>query len=147
MKCPKCDATDTKVADSRLTEQDSAIRRRRMCDHCGHRFTTFERMDVVGIIVVKSNDTREPYQRSKLEKGIWSACTKRPVSKKQVSDILVDLEKKWGRQGEVQSKDIGEDIMGALRSLDEVAYIRFASVYRKFKDIGAFHKELAEFTE
>src|SRR3989338_6420263 len=136
MHCPRCKVTDTAVIDSRLTEEGRAMRRRRECAKCHHRFTTFERQELSSLIVVKRDGTREPYSRSKLERGIWLACTKRPVAQKQIDKLLTKLEEKWGRnKSEVDSTTIGADIMKALSRLDKVAYIRFASVHRGFKDV------------
>ena len=142
MRCPRCKHDDTAVRDSRLTEEGRAIRRRRECEKCGHRFTTFERQELSSLIVIKRDKTREPYSRSKLERGIWLACTKRPVAQKDIDTMLSDLEEKWGRnKGEVESTTIGKDVMTSLAKLDKVAYIRFASVHREFKDVEEFKKE------
>ena len=143
MICPKCEHNDTRVLDSRETDGNRAVRRRRECVECKNRFTTFERVDVNKFLVVKKDGTRENYDREKLEKGIWIACEKRKVTDEDVREMLGALEEKWGNSGkEVSSKAIGEDLMKALKDLDEVAYIRFASVYRQFKDIESFKKEL-----
>ena len=143
MRCPRCKKGDTAVIDTRLTEDGRAIRRRRECGKCGHRFTTFERQELSSLIVVKRDGTREPYSRSKLERGIWLACTKRPVKQKDIDKVLSDLEEKWGRnKSEVYSTTIGADVMKALSRLDKVAYIRFASVHREFKDVDEFKKEV-----
>ncbi len=143
MRCPRCKHKDTAVIDSRLTEEGRAIRRRRECGKCDHRFTTFERQELSSLIVIKRDGTREPYSRSKLERGIWLSCTKRPVTQKDIDRILSDLEEKWGaNKQEVSSSTIGTDVMKALRKLDQVAYIRFASVHREFKDVDEFKKEV-----
>jgi len=143
MRCPRCKNDDTAVIDSRLSEEGRAIRRRRECSKCEHRFTTFERQELASLIVVKRDGTREPYSRSKLERGIWIACTKRPVTQKDIDKVLSDLEEKWGKnKGEVESTTIGKDVMQALSKLDKVAYIRFASVHREFKDVEEFKDEL-----
>jgi transcriptional repressor NrdR len=143
MICPKCKYEDTRVLDSRVTNEKREIRRRRACNKCNFRFTTFERIEFSNFLVIKKDQSREPYDRSKLESGIWKACEKRPVTVDQISGLLDKLEEKWANHGrEVASKVIGEDVMNALRDLDEVAYIRFASVYRQFKDIESFKKEL-----
>jgi transcriptional repressor NrdR len=119
------------------------VRRRRECGKCGHRFTTFERQELSSIIVIKRDGTREPYSRSKLERGIWLACTKRPISEDDISKMLGKLEEKWAaNKKEVASSTIGQDVMRALKRLDQVAYIRFASVHRKFKDVEEFKEEL-----
>lgn len=143
MRCPKCKHDDTKVVDSRETSDGSSIRRRRECEKCDHRFTTFEQIETANFLVVKKDGSREPYQRDKVEKGIWKACEKRPVTEDQVTKTLELLETRWSAMGkEVESKIIGEDVMDALKKIDEVAYIRFASVYRHFKDLESFKKEL-----
>lgn len=143
MICPKCKEDSTRVLDSRETEGHKAVRRRRECEHCKHRFTTFERTETTNLIVVKKDGTRESYDREKVEKGIWKALEKRKVTQDQVIKIVDGLEEKWGNFGqEVPSKMIGEGIMEALKDIDEVAYIRFASVYRQFKDLETFKKEV-----
>ncbi len=143
MRCPRCKFEDTAVIDSRLAEDGRTIRRRRECTKCDHRYTTFERQELASLIVVKRDSTREPYSRSKLERGIWLACTKRPVSQKNIDTMLSDLEEKWGKnKEEVESTTIGKDVMNALHKLDKVAYIRFASVHREFKDVEEFKEEL-----
>lgn len=119
------------------------MRRRRECPKCEHRFTTFERQELSSLIVVKRDGTREPYSRSKLERGIWLACTKRPVTQEKVDRMLSRLEEKWAaNKEEVASSTIGNDVMKELKKIDEVAYIRFASVHREFKDVEEFKKEL-----
>lgn len=128
--------------DSRVVDNDRAIRRRRECDACGFRFTTYEKAELSSFVVVKKDGSREPYKKEKVEEGIWRACTKRPVSKAQVSDLISKLEEKWGLEEEVPSRQLGEDIMEGLKNIDEVAYIRFASVYRRFKDVDEFKKEM-----
>lgn len=134
------------MLDSRETDGHKAVRRRRECENCDHRFTTFERMETTNFIVVKKDGTRENYDREKVVRGIWRACEKRKVTQDQVNDMVNDLEEIWASMGkEIQSKDIGEKIMDALRELDDVAYIRFASVYRQFRDIKSFEKELQKF--
>lgn len=143
MICPKCQENNTRVLDSRETDGHKAVRRRRECEECQHRFTTFERAEVANFIVVKKDGTRENYEREKVERGIWKACQKRKVTQEQITEILNKLEEKWAAMGkEIPSKVIGEWIMDALRDLDDVAYIRFASVYRQFKDLDSFKKEL-----
>lgn len=131
------------MIDSRLAEEGRAIRRRRECPKCEHRFTTFERQELSSLIVVKRDGTREPYSRSKLERGIWLACTKRPVSQAQINKLLTTLEEKWAaNKKEVVTSTIGTDVMRALKKLDQVAYIRFASVHREFKDVEEFKEEV-----
>lgn len=148
MNCPKCQNNDTRVLDSRETDGHKAVRRRRECEKCKHRFTTFERCESCKFLVVKKDGTRENYDREKVEKGIWRACEKRKVTQAQVSQTINALEEKWSNIGkEVPSKTIGEGIMEALKGLDDVAYIRFASVYRQFKDIETFKKELQKLSK
>ncbi len=145
MHCPRCKFDDTAVIDSRLTEEGRAVRRRRECTKCQHRFTTFERQELSSLIVVKRDGTREPYSRSKLERGIWLACTKRPVSQKTIEDLLSRLEEKWAaNKQEVSSATIGKDVMTTLAKIDKVAYIRFASVHREFKDVDEFKREVGK---
>lgn len=136
------------MIDSRISEEGRSVRRRRECPKCSHRFTTFERQEMSSLIVVKRDGTREPYARAKLERGIWIACTKRPVSQEQVDMLLTKLEEKWAaNRQEVQSSTIGNDVMKELRKLDQVAYIRFASVHREFKDVEEFKEELTKLFE
>ena len=143
MICSKCSDNNTKVLDSRETDGHKAVRRRRECEKCGFRFTTFERIESTSFLVVKKDGTRESYDREKVEKGMWKACEKRKVTQDQVKKAINQLEERWAKMGkEVPSKAIGEGIMDVLRDIDDVAYIRFASVYRQFKDIDSFKKEL-----
>ena len=145
MHCPRCRSKETAVLDSRVADDGRSIRRRRECSKCEHRFTTFERQELGSLIVVKRDKTREPYSREKLERGIWLACTKRPVTEKKIGNMLNKLEEKWGgNKKEVSSVTIGNDVMKALKRIDEVAYIRFSSVHREFKDVEEFKKELAK---
>lgn len=145
MLCPRCKSEDTSVVDSRVSEEGRAIRRRRECPKCDHRFTTFERQEISSFVVVKRDGTREPYDRSKIERGIWIACAKRNVTQEQVLSILSKLEDVWGAEGgEVSSSQIGEDVMKELKKLDQVAYIRFASVHREFADVEEFKEELGK---
>ncbi|MDD5041120.1 MAG: transcriptional regulator NrdR [Candidatus Peribacteraceae bacterium] len=145
MYCPRCKAQDTAVVDSRLAEEGRAIRRRRECPKCSHRFTTFERQELSSLIVIKRDGTREPYSRTKLERGIWLSCTKRPITQEKIDRLLTRLEEKWGgNRKEVASSTIGTDVMRELKKLDTVAYIRFASVHREFKDVVEFKKELGQ---
>ncbi|MDO5690658.1 MAG: transcriptional regulator NrdR [Tissierellia bacterium] len=144
MKCPYCGYRDTKVVDSRPTEDDMSIRRRRSCIECNRRFTTYERYEEAPLIVIKKDNTREPFERQKIFNGMLRSCEKRPVSVQeleratdQIEVMLNDLNLR-----EVKSTKIGEMVMDKLRSLDKVAYIRFASVYREFEDIGGFYDEL-----
>ena len=143
MFCPRCKYEDTSVIDSRLSEEGRAVRRRRECPKCQHRFTTFERQELSSLIVVKRDGTSEPYSRSKLERGIWLSCTKRPIKEEQIDKLLNKLEEKWAaNKKEVSSSTIGTDVMRELKKLDQVAYIRFASVHREFKDVEEFKEEL-----
>ena len=143
MYCPKCKNPETRVLDSRETNEHREIRRRRKCMKCGFRFTTFERVESANFTVVKKDQRRESYNRHKLEEGIKRSCEKRPVTQEQIDNLINDLEEKWSVMGkEIYANQIGEDIMDALKKVDEVAYIRFASVYRHFKDIETFRKEL-----
>jgi len=143
--CPRCKSEDTSVVDSRLSEDGRAVRRRRECPKCEHRFTTFERQDVSTLIVVKRDGTREPYSREKIERGIWLACSKRPVSQEKIDAMLNKLEEKWrANQKEVSSSTIGQDIMRVLKKFDEIAYIRFASVHRQFKDVEELKEEVGK---
>lgn len=145
MHCPRCKHEDSAVIDSRVAEEGRAIRRRRECPKCAHRFTTFERQELSNLIVVKRDKTREPYSRTKLERGIWLSCTKRPVTQENIDHLLSTLEEKWAaNKKEVASTTIGMDVMKALAKLDKVAYIRFASVHREFKDVEEFKKEVGK---
>lgn len=145
MVCPKCKHKETKVIDSRETTDNREIRRRRQCTKCGYRFSTIEKLITSNFIVVKKDGSREPYNRDKVEKGIWRACEKRPVAEDQVDKIITNLESEWAGMGkEIQSRVIGEGVMEKLKKLDHVAYIRFASVYRHFKDVESFRKELSK---
>lgn len=143
MNCPKCKQGETSVLDSRLTHEGKSVRRRRQCDKCRYRFTTFERIELSSFVVIKRDGSREPYSHEKIEKGIWRACEKRSVTQSQVDTLLGELEEDWMSSGkEVPSKIIGESVMEKLKKLDEVAYIRFASVYKQFKDLESFKKEV-----
>ena len=146
MKCPNCDYKSTRVLDSRPIDEGKTIRRRRECDECNYRFTTSERVAEIPAIVVKKEGMREEFSREKLKRGLLKACEKRPVSVEQVEKIAFDVERELRNQGnsEVMSNDIGEMIMERLADVDEVAYVRFASVYRQFKDINVFMNELNE---
>jgi len=145
LRCPKCRHDNTKVIDSRDTNDNKETRRRRECEKCEHRFTTFEKVETSNFVVIKKNGTRESYHRDKVSRGIWRACEKRPVTQEQVNELIDNLEEKWSASGkEVPVKQIGEDVVESLRKLDEVAYIRFASVYRQFKDVESFKKELTD---
>ncbi|MRG87665.1 transcriptional regulator NrdR [Salinibacillus xinjiangensis] len=146
MRCPNCQFKNTKVLDSRPIEEGRSIRRRRECESCQYRFTTFERIEEIPLIVVKKEGTREEFSREKLLRGLIRACEKRPVALEQIEKVVTDIEKELRNQGnsEVQSDDIGRMVMDRLADIDEVAYVRFASVYRQFKDINVFMQELEE---
>lgn len=147
MKCPYCNAQDTKVIDSRPADDNSSIRRRRQCEQCGKRFTTYEKLETMPLMIIKKDDSRETYIRSKLENGIILSCHKRPVSSQQISTLVDQIETQiFGmEEREIPSSRIGELVMEKLKEVDEVAYVRFASVYREFKDADAFMDELANF--
>ena len=149
MKCPYCDNPDTKVIDSRPTEEGRAIRRRRGCDKCGRRFTTYEKVEETILMVVKKDGRREAFDRNKILNGIIKACEKRPVSMAQMEEVVDDIEKTINNtmEKEVESYDIGEMIMSRLKELDEVAYVRFASVYRQFTDVNTFIQEIEKLIE
>lgn len=144
MRCPFCHSEETKVLDSRQIEGGMAIRRRRECDACARRFTTYEKYEDVQLVVVKKDGRREPFSRQKLMAGLLKACEKRPVSTEQLENIVSDIERQLrdANEREVPSQAIGEAVMDKLFQTDEVAYIRFASVYRQFKDIERFMEEL-----
>lgn len=144
MKCPYCDHPDTRVIDSRPTEEGHAIRRRRGCDSCGKRFTTYEKVEVPIFMVVKKDARREVFDRNKVLNGIIKACEKRPVSMNQMETMVNEIEKQLSNrmEKEVDSTYIGELIMEQLKKVDEVAYVRFASVYRQFTDVNTFVKEI-----
>lgn len=147
MKCPFCNTQDTKVIDSRPADDNSSIRRRRQCEVCGKRFTTYEKLETMPLMIIKKDNSRETYNRSKLENGLVLSCHKRPVSSQQISTLVDKIENYIFslEEREISSSRIGELVMENLRELDEVAYVRFASVYREFKDVNAFMEELAMF--
>ncbi|MBR3302059.1 MAG: transcriptional repressor NrdR [Firmicutes bacterium] len=144
MRCPYCSAADSKVIDSRPTEDGRAIRRRRECIQCGKRFTTYEKVEEMLFMVVKRDGSRESFDRNKILNGIIRACQKRPVSMEQMEAIVDDIERSLNNnmEKEVSSSVIGEEVMNHLKDLDEVAYVRFASVYRQFKDVSTFIAEI-----
>ena len=144
MKCPFCNFADTKVIDSRAQDDNSVIRRRRVCEKCGKRFTTYERVDMIPITVIKRDGTREIFDTAKLQNGIMKSCNKRPVTAQQIQKLVDDIENTLAGSGEreVESKQLGNMVIERLKDLDEVAYVRFASVYRQFKDINSFIDEL-----
>lgn len=149
MHCPFCGNNDTKVLESRQVEEGTAVRRRRECERCSRRFTTFEKYEDMPLIVVKKDGRREEFSRGKLKAGILRACEKRPVSIDQIENMVYEIEKtlRNSNEREVPSKAIGEAVMNSIVRLDEVAYIRFASVYREFKDVQRFLEELHELVE
>jgi transcriptional repressor NrdR len=144
MKCPYCGNSESKVVDSRPTEEETAIRRRRECEKCTKRFTTYEKIEEVPLVIIKKDGNREVYQRGKLINGFLKACEKRPVSLKQIEEVVDEIEKELynSMDKEIDSKKIGEMVMKRLKQLDDVAYVRFASVYRQFKDLNTFMDEL-----
>lgn len=144
MKCPFCNHENTRVIDSRPAEDNNSIRRRRVCDECNKRFTTYEKVETIPLIIIKKDDNRETYDRAKIEAGILRACHKRPVSAEQLSQLVDSIETEiFNREDkEIPSRLIGEMVMDKLKDLDAVAYVRFASVYREFKDINTFMDEL-----
>lgn len=146
MICPNCSHDGTSVLDSREVEGDRVVRRRRSCPQCQSRFTTYERVEVVNLMVAKRNGEVQPYDRSKLEHGIWISLAKRGKTKDVVQKLLDRLEEKWGStpNKEISTDQIGEDVLEKLKDIDEVAYIRFASVHKKFKDIKEFASKLQE---
>lgn len=144
MKCPFCECSDTRVIDSRHTEEGHAIRRRRECEKCGKRFTTYEKVEEVILVVIKKNGSRESFDRNKIMNGIIKACEKRPVPLSAIEKVVDDIERGINNmmEKEIQSSFIGELIMDKLKKLDEVAYVRFASVYRQFTDVDTFVAEV-----
>ena len=144
MKCPYCGYSESKVVDSRPTVEEAAIRRRRECEKCSKRFTTYEKIEEMPLIIVKKDGSREAYQRSKMMNGILRACEKRPISVSTIERMADEIEKELynSMDKEIESKKIGEMVMSKLKQIDDVAYVRFASVYRQFKDINIFLEEL-----
>ena len=144
MKCPFCNQDNTRVLDSRPADDNTAIRRRRMCDACGKRFTTYEKVETIPLIVIKKDQNREQFDRSKIEAGVLRACHKRPVSAEQIHRLVDDVETEVFNleEREIPSSVIGEIVMDKLKDLEAVAYVRFASVYREFKDVNTFMDEL-----
>lgn len=147
MKCPFCNQDDTRVVDSRPADDNSFIRRRRLCDACGKRFTTYEKVETIPLIVIKKDQTRERYDRRKVEDGVMRACYKRPTPIQKIREMIDEVEMEIFRreEKEIESKVIGEIVMDRLKDLDAVAYVRFASVYREFKDVNTFMDELKKF--
>ncbi len=148
MKCPYCNELDNKVIDSRLASNSLSVRRRRECLECSRRFTTYERIESVPFMVVKKDGRREPFHREKLLGGLLKACEKRPVSTQHIEDLVEEIEKEVKEKfyDEVSSDKIGEIVMRSLRKMDDIAYVRFASVYRQFTDIEDFLKEVNKFS-
>lgn len=146
MRCPYCGDENIKVIDSRPAEENNAIRRRRQCEKCKKRFTTYEKVETIPLIVIKKGNIREPYDRGKIEDGILRSCHKRPVSYDQIVAVVEDVENAIFNmeQKEISSQVIGEFVMERLKKLDQVAYVRFASVYREFKDVNTFMDELTK---
>ena len=144
MKCPFCSHENTRVIDSRPAEDNNSIRRRRVCDECGKRFTTYEKIETIPLIIIKKDNNREAYDRAKIEAGVLRACHKRPVSAQQITTLVDEVENEiFNREErELPSGTIGELVMNKLKDLDAVAYVRFASVYREFKDVNTFMDEL-----
>ncbi len=144
MKCPFCGVENTKVIDSRPADDNSTIRRRRQCDNCKKRFTTYEKVETIPLVVIKKDNTREPYDRSKIEAGVFRSCHKRPISVDQINDLVEEVESAIFNmeEKEIPSYKIGELLMDKLKELDPVAYVRFASVYREFKDVNTFMNEI-----
>lgn len=145
MKCMYCNGTSSRVIDSRQTEDGTAIRRRRECESCGRRFTTYEKVDMVPLMVIKKDRSRQVFDPAKLRRGILRACEKRPVSLSEIDQLVRSIEMRaYNRcDQEIRSDEIGEMVMEGLKDMDEVAYVRFASVYRQFRDIQTFMDELA----
>ena len=144
MKCPFCSHENTRVIDSRPAEDNNSTRRRRVCDECGKRFTTYEKIETIPLIIIKKDNNREAYDRAKIEAGVLRACHKRPVSAQQITTLVDEVENEiFNREErEIPSGTIGELVMNKLKDLDAVAYVRFASVYREFKDVNTFMDEL-----
>jgi len=146
MKCPFCSNEETKVIDSRLVEENNSIRRRRQCEKCAKRFTTYEKIEILPIAVIKKDGTREIFDRNKVLDGIIKSCNKRPISMNDIEKIVDEIENNILSlmQKEIESSKIGEMVMSKLKEIDEVAYVRFASVYKHFKDIDTYYEELSK---
>lgn len=144
MKCPFCNHENTRVIDSRPAEDNNSIRRRRVCDECNKRFTTYEKIETIPLIVIKKDNVRETYERGKIEAGVLRACHKRPVSAEAITNLVDEVETQIFNmeEKEIPSSSIGEMVMSKLKNLDAVAYVRFASVYREFKDVNTFMEEI-----
>lgn len=144
MKCPFCGKDNTRVIDSRPADDNSSIRRRRQCDSCSKRYTTYEKVESIPLVVIKKDNNREPYDRTKIEAGVFRSCHKRPISVDQINALVDEVETAIFNleEKEIPSSQIGEILMDKLKDLDPVAYVRFASVYREFKDVNTFMNEL-----
>jgi len=144
MKCPFCGKENTRVIDSRPADDNCSIRRRRQCDECSKRFTTYEKVETIPLVVIKKDNIREPYDRAKIESGVFRSCHKRPISVAQITSLVDEVENSVFsmEEKEIPSFKIGEIVMDKLKNLDPVAYVRFASVYREFKDVNTFMDEL-----
>ena len=149
MKCPFCGEDNTRVIDSRPAEDNSSIRRRRCCDECGKRFTTYEKVETIPVMIIKKDDTRQQYDRSKIESGILRACYKLPISAGEIQRTIDDIETEiFNREEkEIPTSIVGEIVMDKLKELHEVAYVRFASIYREFKDVNTFMSEIKKILE
>jgi transcriptional repressor NrdR len=149
MRCPFCSSMDDKVIDSRVSGEGASIRRRRECLKCGKRFTTYEYVEEAPLMIVKRDGSRQRFDREKIKSGIMKACEKRPISMEKIEEILDEIEREVHRKTdkEIKSTSIGNMVMEKLYNLDEVAYVRFASVYRRFKDVSHFKKELEKFLD
>ena len=149
MKCPFCLENNTRVLDSRPVDDNTAIRRRRLCDSCGKRFTTYEKVETLPLVVIKKDQTRQQYDRSKIEAGVMRACYKRPISAEAINALVDSVENEIFRRSdrEISSTTIGNVLMDHLKKLDGVAYVRFASVYREFKDVNTLMEELKDLME
>lgn len=149
MKCPFCNQEATRVIDSRPADDNSSIRRRRLCDECGKRFTTYEKVETIPVMIIKKDDTRQQYDRSKIESGILRACYKLPISAGEIQRTIDDIETEiFNREEkEIPTSSVGEIVMDKLKELHEVAYVRFASIYREFKDVNTFMSEIKKILE
>lgn len=145
MRCPFCAASEDKVIETRVSKDGTEIRRRRECEGCDRRFTTYERIEESMPLVVKSDGRREPFDRAKIERGLQASVAKRPVARDQIAKLALEVEREIGEIGlaEIPARDVGERVLPRLKALDQVAYVRFASIYRDFRDIAGFEKELA----
>ena len=149
MKCPYCGVENTRVIDSRPADDGSSIRRRRQCDECGKRFTTYEKVETIPIMIVKKDSTREEYNRAKIEAGIIRSCHKLPISVEKITEVVNSIENEIFSMDlkEIESKLIGEMLIERLKELDPVAYVRFASIYKEFKDVNTFMEEIKLFLD